>query len=87
MATVFCFHRSIDDGGTEWHCLYPATREAIERIGGSVLEETAIEVDDRLLDPSGRYFGAPNCDHFFHLAQAPAPDGHAPCPAAMEQAE
>lgn len=87
MATVFCFHRSTNDGGTEWHCLYPAIREAIERLGGSVLEETALEVDDDLLDASGRYFGPPNCNHFFHIAEASAAESCGPQPAETAQAE
>ncbi len=63
---VYCFTRETGFEQHGWHSLYPATLEAIERLGGEPIFDTAVEVDESAL-VEGRFFGAPHCAHRFHV--------------------
>jgi hypothetical protein len=53
MVTVYAFTRY--DIGTEAHRPIKATRETIERISAAIIEASAEDVDDSLLDGLGYY--------------------------------
>lgn len=71
--TVYCFVRYAAGGERSWHSIYPATLEAIQALDGVPLTDTAIEVDEALIDPDGRYFGPANCAHPYHPPAREAP--------------